>query len=202
MRRPEHSDQIRGAIQKAATTADQKTGGRYTEKIEQAGTKADTFVGALKEPATPAEGDGEQAPAEWSSGGLGRAGLVGLQAPDHARLSAALSGRPVPESAADRRAARRRRRVAADGARAELRARAGLPRRRDLGVSRACQRQQPVPPTARVDVRDRHARWRGSRDRALSAFSRRARRAARHPSRRPLRAGRDRRLSTCMKPWT
>ncbi len=60
----EHSDQIRGAIQKAATTADQKTGGRYTEKIEQAGTKADTFVGALKEPATPAEGDGEQAAAE------------------------------------------------------------------------------------------------------------------------------------------
>lgn len=59
-----HSDQIRGAIQKAATTADQKTGGRYTEKIEQVGTKADTFVGGLKEPAKPADGDGEQAPAE------------------------------------------------------------------------------------------------------------------------------------------
>ncbi len=60
----EHNDQIRGAIHKAATTADQKTGGRYSEKIEQVGTKADTFVGGLKEPATPGDGDGAQAPAE------------------------------------------------------------------------------------------------------------------------------------------
>lgn len=45
-----HSDQIRGAIQKAATTADQKTGGKYSEKIEQAGAKADSLVGGLKSP--------------------------------------------------------------------------------------------------------------------------------------------------------
>jgi len=60
----EHSDQIRGAIQKAASTADQKTGGRYSEKIEQVGTKADTFVGGLKEPAKPADAEEGQPPAE------------------------------------------------------------------------------------------------------------------------------------------
>jgi hypothetical protein len=60
----EHNEQIRGAIQKAAASADQKTGGKYSEKIQQAGTKADAFVGSLKDTATPAESDGEQSPTE------------------------------------------------------------------------------------------------------------------------------------------
>jgi MT0933-like antitoxin protein len=60
----EHNDQIRGAIQKAAATADQKTGGRYSEKIEQAGAKADTFVGGLKDAGKDTDGEAEQAPAE------------------------------------------------------------------------------------------------------------------------------------------
>jgi hypothetical protein len=60
----EHNEQIRGAIQKAATTADQKTGGRYSEKIEQAGAKADTFVGGLKDAGKDGAGDGAQTPSE------------------------------------------------------------------------------------------------------------------------------------------
>jgi hypothetical protein len=60
----QHNEQIRGAIQKAASTADEKTGGKYSEKIEQMGTKADAFVGGLGDPSKAAAPDAEQAPAE------------------------------------------------------------------------------------------------------------------------------------------
>jgi hypothetical protein len=75
----ERSDKIHEAVEKAATTADERTGGKYRERIQQAGAKADSLVDSLKGSAQPAgaeeaaqdaaEGEGaaeagEGAPAE------------------------------------------------------------------------------------------------------------------------------------------
>ncbi len=59
----EHSDQIHQAVEKAAATADKSTGGKYTDKIQKAGSKADSLVsgiGADSEKDTPAEGEAEK----------------------------------------------------------------------------------------------------------------------------------------------
>jgi len=45
----EHSEQIHGAVEKATTVADQRTGGRYSERIQQVGAKADNLVHSLKD---------------------------------------------------------------------------------------------------------------------------------------------------------
>jgi ElaB/YqjD/DUF883 family membrane-anchored ribosome-binding protein len=45
----EHNEKIHEAVEKAATTADQRTGGKYREQIQKAGAKADGFVDSLKE---------------------------------------------------------------------------------------------------------------------------------------------------------
>jgi hypothetical protein len=50
----ERKDQIQGAVQKAGEVADQRTGGRYHDKIEKAGGRALGYVESLK-------GDGEEA---------------------------------------------------------------------------------------------------------------------------------------------
>ena len=44
----EHSDQIHDAVGKAAAAADQRTGGKYSERIQKAGAKADELVHSLK----------------------------------------------------------------------------------------------------------------------------------------------------------
>lgn len=44
----EHSDQIHDAVGKAAAAADQRTGGKYSERIHKAGAKADELVESLK----------------------------------------------------------------------------------------------------------------------------------------------------------
>ncbi|MBA3806946.1 MAG: antitoxin [Solirubrobacterales bacterium] len=44
----EHKDQIHQAVEKAEVMADQRTGGKYHDKIAQAGTKAETYVENLK----------------------------------------------------------------------------------------------------------------------------------------------------------
>jgi hypothetical protein len=54
----EHSDKIHEAVEKVATTADQRTGGKYHERIQQAGAKAGSFVDGLKGPEQQAAGDG------------------------------------------------------------------------------------------------------------------------------------------------
>jgi len=46
----EHKDQIRDAVHKAQDAADQRTGGRYSEKIQTAAAKADGVVDRIKEP--------------------------------------------------------------------------------------------------------------------------------------------------------
>jgi hypothetical protein len=59
----QHSDKIHEAVEKVATTADKTTGGKYTDKIQKAGTKADSLVSGIgadaqsapEEPAAEAE---------------------------------------------------------------------------------------------------------------------------------------------------
>jgi hypothetical protein len=62
----ERKDQIHDAVQKAGEVADQRTGGKYHEKIEKAGSKALGLVDSLEgeaptsapgEPATPTAGE-------------------------------------------------------------------------------------------------------------------------------------------------
>lgn len=43
----QHSDKIHDAVEKVATTADKTTGGKYTDKIQKAGTKADSLVSGI-----------------------------------------------------------------------------------------------------------------------------------------------------------
>jgi MT0933-like antitoxin protein len=58
----ERKDQIQGAVQKAGEVADQRTGGKYHDKIEKAGGKALGYVDSLdaNKEASPAE-DGSSA---------------------------------------------------------------------------------------------------------------------------------------------
>jgi hypothetical protein len=44
----EHSDQIHGAVEKATAAADQRTGGKYSERIQKVGAKADGLVQSLE----------------------------------------------------------------------------------------------------------------------------------------------------------
>ena len=57
----EHSDKIQQTVDKVASTADQRTGGKYHERIEQAGAKAGNLLDSLK-------GGSEQAGAETADG--------------------------------------------------------------------------------------------------------------------------------------
>jgi hypothetical protein len=44
----EHSDKIQEAVGKVASTANERTGGKYHERIEQAGAKAGSLLDSLK----------------------------------------------------------------------------------------------------------------------------------------------------------
>jgi hypothetical protein len=56
----EHSEQIHGAVEKAATSADAHTGGKYTERIQAAGAKAGSLVESLKAAGGQGQVDGSQ----------------------------------------------------------------------------------------------------------------------------------------------
>jgi hypothetical protein len=43
----EHSDKIHEAVEKAAATADERTGGKYSERIQKAGAKASSLVDGI-----------------------------------------------------------------------------------------------------------------------------------------------------------
>jgi len=58
----ERSDQIHSAVGKAAAVADERTGGRYSERIQQAGAKADSLVDSLKDTDGQAPGDDQEQP--------------------------------------------------------------------------------------------------------------------------------------------
>jgi antitoxin protein of toxin-antitoxin system len=60
----ERKDQIQGAVQKAGEVADQRTGGKYHDKIEKAGGKALGYVQSL-------DGDKGVAPTESETTGGG-----------------------------------------------------------------------------------------------------------------------------------
>ncbi len=63
----EHSDKIQEAVEKVASTADQRTGGKYHERIEQVGAKAGSLLDGLK-------GGPGQAGAETADGAPETAG--------------------------------------------------------------------------------------------------------------------------------
>jgi hypothetical protein len=50
----EHKDQIQQTVQKVGAAADQRTGGKYSEKIQQAEAKASGLVEGLGEDSRPA----------------------------------------------------------------------------------------------------------------------------------------------------
>ncbi|HEX7609071.1 MAG TPA: antitoxin [Solirubrobacteraceae bacterium] len=49
----ERKVQIRDAVHKAGTVADERTGGKYSEQIQKAGAKADSVVDRIKDPEAP-----------------------------------------------------------------------------------------------------------------------------------------------------
>ncbi len=53
----ERKDQIHASVEKAAAAADQRTGGKYHEKIHKAGDKALGMVDNLRAPEEPRSGD-------------------------------------------------------------------------------------------------------------------------------------------------
>jgi hypothetical protein len=55
----DHKDEVQGAIDKAGNFVDDKTGGKYHDKIEDAEAKADDFVEGL---------DGDEAEAKTQPG--------------------------------------------------------------------------------------------------------------------------------------
>jgi hypothetical protein len=64
----ERSDKIHEVVEKVATTADERTGGKYHERIQSVGAKAGSLVDGFKEQAaggeaqsTPADADAAQA---------------------------------------------------------------------------------------------------------------------------------------------
>jgi antitoxin protein of toxin-antitoxin system len=65
----EHSDKIQEAVEKVASTANERTGGKYHERIEQAGAEAGSLLDSLKAapgdvpPAAPQAGDASPADA-------------------------------------------------------------------------------------------------------------------------------------------
>jgi hypothetical protein len=44
----EHKDEIRKTVDKVETAADQRTGGKYHDKIKQAGAKVDAYLDRLE----------------------------------------------------------------------------------------------------------------------------------------------------------
>jgi len=70
----EHSDKIHEAVEKVASTADQRTGGKYHERIEQAGAKAGSLLDSLK-------GAPDQAGAENADGAPAAPSEPGTEAP-------------------------------------------------------------------------------------------------------------------------
>lgn len=60
----ERSDQIHNAVEKAATVADERTGGKYSERIQKAGAKADGLLDSLKDDRQATSDGQEQPPSE------------------------------------------------------------------------------------------------------------------------------------------
>lgn len=59
----EHRDEIRQTVDKAEVAADQRTGGKYHDKIEQAGGKVDAYVANLgSRRAQQSQGGGDTPP--------------------------------------------------------------------------------------------------------------------------------------------
>jgi hypothetical protein len=60
----ERSDQIHSAVEKATTVADERTGGKYSERIQKAGAKADGLLDSLKDGDQQTTSEDEESPSE------------------------------------------------------------------------------------------------------------------------------------------
>lgn len=67
----EHKDQVEQAIGKAAANADQRTGGRYHDKIAKAEAKAEEYVQNLEPANEDAAGERASAQRESPDAGAG-----------------------------------------------------------------------------------------------------------------------------------
>jgi DNA-binding protein H-NS len=89
----EHSDKLHEAVDRVATVADQRTGGKYTERIQKVGAKADGLVGSLASPDAAAQSDGE--PAAQAQTPAPDAGEQGAPQPAAGEDDAADGGAPA-----------------------------------------------------------------------------------------------------------
>ncbi len=78
----ERKDQIQQVVQKAGAVADERTGGKYHDKIEQAGDKALGYMNSLGEPdpAAPAQPGAPGESVNPSAGGHSAPGDEGTSA--------------------------------------------------------------------------------------------------------------------------
>ncbi|HEY7263616.1 MAG TPA: antitoxin [Trebonia sp.] len=58
-----HPDQVNKGMDKAEQAADQKTGGKYDSQIQQAGDRAEGYLGTQGQ-GTPGQGTGGQQPGQ------------------------------------------------------------------------------------------------------------------------------------------
>jgi hypothetical protein len=65
----EHEDEIKQALQKAETTVDARTGGKYHDQMQKATAKADALIEGFKQPDGPQSG--AEGPADRDTDGPG-----------------------------------------------------------------------------------------------------------------------------------
>jgi ElaB/YqjD/DUF883 family membrane-anchored ribosome-binding protein len=59
----EHEEAIKGALQKAEATVEERTGGKYHDQVQKAAAKADVFIEGLKQPdGAPGDSSGGTSP--------------------------------------------------------------------------------------------------------------------------------------------
>jgi len=94
----ERSDKIHEAVEKVATTADERTGGKYTERIQKAGAKAGSLVDGLKSPEQPAAAETAGAPSETAETAPAEAGDGAADGDTQDASAQAAEDAPAPEA--------------------------------------------------------------------------------------------------------
>jgi hypothetical protein len=64
----EHEDEIKQALQKAETTVDERTGGKYHDQMQKATAKADAMIEGLKQADEPPSSDESTADRDRAQG--------------------------------------------------------------------------------------------------------------------------------------
>jgi MT0933-like antitoxin protein len=89
----EHSDKIHEAVEKVAATADERTGGKYSERIQKAGAKAGSLVDGF----TGSEQQGAAGAARAGTGTADASPDAGAPSPD-AGTSSPAEASPAAEA--------------------------------------------------------------------------------------------------------